>query len=240
MTDQSPVEDQLKAAVIQGMQDAKTSLLYAQGLGQVHGPVGQLARAMIAEAEEAIHGVSFNTESSDDQTATLADVRAAVAVMALALSVGANEVVKRVVVRPIADVRGKHDAAKDIAEVADRVAEDGTTDNTLRIALEQLDVLYQQGEEGKVVVQEQYNLESATHIGATTLTMFNPGVINIKNPPVHGTYFRRHRMLAPHWTEWTEWVWSGGGELPIDRFNQPLRIAGTNELITLQGISAQG
>ena len=68
--------------------------------------------------------------------------------------------------------------------------------------------------------------------------MFNPGDINIENPPVHGMYFRRHRMLAPHWTEWTEWIWSGGGELDVDRFNQPLRIAGTDRLATLRGTAA--
>ena len=240
MTDQSTDQNELMDVIIQGIRDAEVSLLYTQRLGQVHEPVGQVARAMVAEAENVLDGVSFSVDLMDGQPVDLATVRAAVATVALAMSVGAIEVVKRAVVNPVADPRDRHDAVKAIAEIADQVAEEGTTDDTLLLAMEQLEDCYQQGAEGKVVIQEQYNRESATHVGATSLTMFNPGTINIENPPVHGTYFRRHRMLAPHWTDWTEWVWSGGGELPIGRFNQTLRIAGTDELVTLKGSSAEG
>ena len=46
------------------------------------------------------------------------------------------------------------------------------------MALEQLEDLCRQGEEGEVVTQEQYDLERATDVGPTSLTIFNSGAIN--------------------------------------------------------------
>ena len=54
------------------------SLLYTQGLGQIHEPVGQLARTMITEAEAVLDGVTYSVELADDQPMDLATVRAAV------------------------------------------------------------------------------------------------------------------------------------------------------------------
>ena len=149
MTDQSTSQDELKDAIIQGMRDAEISPLYTQGLGQVHEPVGQLARAMINEAEAVLDGVTFSVDLEDGQPVELATIRAAVATVVLALSVGANEAVKQAVVNPIADTRDRHDAVRVIAEAADQVAEEGATDDTLQVAMEQLEDLYRQGEEGK-------------------------------------------------------------------------------------------
>ena len=54
------------------------SLLCTKGLGQIHEPVGQLARAMITEAEAVLDGVTYSVELGDGQPMDLATVRAAV------------------------------------------------------------------------------------------------------------------------------------------------------------------
>ncbi len=240
MTNQPAERDELKAAIIQGMQDAVISLLYTQGLGQAYGPVGQLARAMTAEAVALLETETLDAELPVCRLGDMATVRVATATAALAMSIAANEVVKQTMVNPVADARGRHDTVKAIAETADQVCEEGTTDDTLEVAMDQLRGFYQMGGEEKVVFQEQYNSENATHVEATVLTVFNPGAINLTALPAHGTYFRRWRMLAPYWTEWTEWVWSGGRELAVDRFNRPLRISGTDKLMTPKGRPGHG
>ena len=52
--------------------------MYTQGLGQIHEPVGQLARTMITEAEAVLDGVTYSVELADGQPMDLATVRAAV------------------------------------------------------------------------------------------------------------------------------------------------------------------
>ena len=135
MTDQSTDQNELMDAIIQGIQDAEVSLLYTQGLGQVHEPVGQVARAMVSEAESVLDEVSFSVDIKDGQSVDLATVRAAIATVALAMSVGAMEVVKRAVVNPVSGPRDRHDAVKGIAEIADQVAEEVTTNDTLLLTI---------------------------------------------------------------------------------------------------------